>query len=80
LNGKGAILGGKAVFFLNPLRIRRGDRSTVDVSLVNKELARAFQDLVKSIFKKRVRRPSERPNGDGAAGDSLSPGSSSYSR
>jgi hypothetical protein len=39
-------------------------RSTVDVSLVNKELARSFQDLVTSIFKKRVGRSEERQNGE----------------
>jgi hypothetical protein len=38
----------------------RTTRSTVDVSLVNEELARSFQDLVKSIFKKSVRRSGER--------------------
>jgi hypothetical protein len=43
------------ISFANALRSRRGERSTVDVSLVNEELARFFEDLVESIFKKRVR-------------------------
>ena len=45
------------ISFANALRTTR---STVDVSSVNEELARSFQDLAKSIFKKRVRRSEER--------------------
>ena len=57
---KAQIPGGRAVCFANALRSRRADRSTVDVSLVYEELARSFQYLLESIFKKRVRRSEER--------------------